>query len=270
MKKLILVTLTAFAASWLLAEVRRDDLPKSPAFVGHKIEIRDDSDATRPAPPPKGLFPPRGKRTPKGNVVLTQAPASAPGPKLPPPAWFPKTELDEPSKIDEFGFKVVVGRFSASEERAKQDLRLAVERAVTDWLAADVATSWKVPAKVLDGMVRDSYTQQITKNLIAPDAKPTPETPELDGLYTLYRSGRKLDFSAGRKARIVAMYRQELANQRLQRLGGGLILALATLAIASGYIKADETTKGYYTNRLRLLAVAGLGAAGAVAYRFWV
>jgi hypothetical protein len=36
----------------------------------------------------------------------------------------------------------------------------------------------------------------------------------------------------------------------------------------SGYIRADEATRGYYTNRLRLAAVAGLGVAGVAAYRF--
>ncbi len=56
----------------------------------------------------------------------------------------------------------------------------------------------------------------------------------------------------------------------MQRLGGGLALALVGLAVLSGYIKADEATKGYYTNRLRLAAAAGLGAAGVVAYRFLV
>ncbi len=66
------------------------------------------------------------------------------------------------------------------------------------------------------------------------------------------------------------MYRQDLATQRMQRLGGGLALALAALAVLSTYIKADEATKGYYTNRLRLVAAAGLGVAGVVAYRLLV
>ena len=48
----------------------------------------------------------------------------------------------------------------------------------------------------------------------------------------------------------------------MQRLGGGLAVALAGLAVLTGYIRTDEATKGYYTNRLRLAAAAGLGAAG--------
>ena len=42
---------------------------------------------------------------------------------------------------------------------------------------------------------------------------------------------------------------------------------LVCLAAVSGYIRADEATKGYYTNRLRMLAAAGVGAAGVVIYQ---
>ena len=39
------------------------------------------------------------------------------------------------------------------------------------------------------------------------------------------------------------------------------------LGAVSGYIRADEATKGYYTRRLRMLAAAGVGAAGVILYR---
>ena len=42
---------------------------------------------------------------------------------------------------------------------------------------------------------------------------------------------------------------------------------LICLAAVSGYIRTDEATKGYYTNRLRMLAAAGVGAAGVVIYQ---
>jgi hypothetical protein len=274
MKKLILVTLTAFAASWLLSEARRDDFskPTRPKVYQPSLVVQDSSDdsgAIRTTPWKKGPGP-RSKRGPAPTQA--QAPAPAALPKTPPPSWFPKTELEEEAsaKTDAFGFRVIVGRVSVSEDRAKLDLRESVERAVSDWIAADVPPSWKVPPEVLDAMVEGAYTQEVTRNLIAPEAKPSSETPGLDGLYTLYRAGQKLNFSPDRHARIVGMYHQVLATQRMQKLGGGLALALVTLAVLSGYIKADEATKGYYTNRLRLVASAGLGVAGAVAYRFLV
>jgi len=206
--------------------------------------------------------------------------ASASQPAKTMPSWFPKSEIEEEAKArpDDFGFRVLVGRVSASGDRARQDLRRTLEREVADWIAADVPTSWKVPARVLDSMAQGTYIQEVTRSLgsSSSDATPEAETPSksegpgLDGLYTLYRAGQKLDFSTSRRAQIVGMYRRDLAAQRMQRLGGGLALALVGLAVLSGYIKADEATKGYYTNRLRLVAAASLGAAGFAAYKFLV
>ena len=50
-------------------------------------------------------------------------------------------------------------------------------------------------------------------------------------------------------------------------LAGLLVFVLICLAAVSGYIRTDEATKGYYTNRLRMLAAAGVGAAGAAIYQ---
>src|SRR5206468_1621904 len=125
-----------------------------------------------------------------------------------------------------------------------------------------------------------SYVQKVTRNLKPRIGEPIPapgpeaesssslEVPDLENLYTLYRAGQQVDFSPARKARIIAAYRKDLATRRMQGMGGGLALALALLAVMSGYIRADEATRGYYTNRLRLAAVAGLGIAGVAAYRY--
>ena len=59
-------------------------------------------------------------------------------------------------------------------------------------------------------------------------------------------------------------------TRRLGFLGSLLALVLIALSALSAYIRADEATKGYYTNRLRLAAAAGLGVAGVAAYRFLV
>ena len=45
---------------------------------------------------------------------------------------------------------------------------------------------------------------------------------------------------------------------------------LACLAIFVTYVRADEATRGYFTNRLRLVALAAAGAAGYAVYRFLV
>ena len=272
MKKLVLVTLLAVAASWLLSEARQPGVDKPVVLVVEDLEVPPPS-LVRPPYPPEPPSPPGSIRTipwRKGDGLAKPAPSAKT-----PPSWFPESEAEQEAKArtDAFGSRVIVGRLSASEDRARRDLRQVVERAVADWIAADVPPSWKVPSGVIDGMSRGSYVQEVTKSLIpaAPEAE-TPsesETPAVDGgLFTLYRAGQKLDFSSSRRAQILQMYRHDLASRRMQRLGGGLALALVGLAVVSGYIKADEATKGYYTNRLRLIAAAGLGVAGVAAYRF--
>ncbi len=62
-------------------------------------------------------------------------------------------------------------------------------------------------------------------------------------------------------------YNRDLVRHRLVTLGGSLGFVLICLAAVSGYIRADEATKGYYTNRLRLLAAAGVGAAGVIVFK---
>jgi hypothetical protein len=92
---------------------------------------------------------------------------------------------------------------------------------------------------------------------------------ELEDVFTLYRAGQKLDFSEGRRAEFVRRYHRDVASERMRRSGAVLAVVLASLALFSAYVRTDEATKGYYTNRLRALAVAGLGTAGAVAYHYW-
>ena len=279
MKKLVLVTLLAVSASWLLSEARQPG-PRRPSSAETR-EFRLVTEAPRvgvqDVPEPA-----RSIRTVpwrKADTARSKRVASGPKAAKPMPPWFPKSEIDEEAKAqpDSSGFRVLVGRLSASEKRAREDLLKAVESEIADWLAADVPTTWKVPSEVIASMAREgTYVQEVTRSLKsfgswdAPEIKSssTPEVAGLDDLYTLYRAGQRLDFSSHRRALILERYRRELAAQRMQRLGGGLALALAALAVLSGYIKADEATKGYYTNRLRLAAAAGLGAAGVVAYRF--
>ena len=283
MKKLIFVTLAAVAASWLVTESRRPgDLP--PDRSNHSrvlVGWTHDDDLPAPPKPPKPPKPPRGFPGKKGDSSRSKVTTVAAAPMIPShqpaPAWFPITEAEEAAKAqpDASGTRTIVGRVSASPDRANQDLRKAVEHAVGDWIAADVPTSWKVPANVLDRMAQEGYVQKVTRTLNVGDPEAKAADPEakssFDGLYTLYRAGQKLDFSDTRRSQIVRMYRQDVASWRMQRLGGGLVLALAGLAALSGYIKADEATKGYYTNRLRAVAAAGLGVAGVptVAYRYF-
>ena len=83
----------------------------------------------------------------------------------------------------------------------------------------------------------------------------------------MYITHLKLDTTPERRAQLVKLYNHELVGRRLINLGGSLAFILMCLAAVSGYIRADEATKGYYTNRLRMLAAAGVGAGGVLIYQ---
>jgi hypothetical protein len=59
---------------------------------------------------------------------------------------------------------------------------------------------------------------------------------------------------------------QELETRsRLLQLGLGGGLALALLGLVLGYCRADRATRGFYSGRLQILALAGVLGAGAIA-----
>ncbi len=289
MKKLLLILLLAVGASWLLAEpsesrdqeATRDAIARVERRPADRLVRLTGQDLPTPAPSTPAQ-PPRGRgRVRRGPTPPPPTPTPAPArpASKPLPAWFPKSEFEEEAKEqpDGSGVRVVVGQLSASEARARADLRKRLVREVADWLAADIPPSWAAPSAAIDRMILGSHVQAVTRT-IAPapapgeadpgaDASATPELAGLDQVYTLFRAGQRLDFSPSSRARFVEMYRRDVASWRMKKLGGGIGLALACLVVLSGYIKADEATKGYYTNRLRLLAAAGLGGAGVAAYQ---
>ncbi len=169
----------------------------------------------------------------------------------------------------------VRGDICATEDRARDDARRALRAQVVKWLEPQVPpavqvgrgpagrliagfhTPWTPPADRVEAMiVGERFEPYISK--VALEDGP---------LYTAVLSA---DFSPARRAELVAMYNRELLQHRLLNLGGALGFVLICLAAISGYIRADEATKGYYTNRLRLLAAAGVGAAGVIVYRMIV
>ena len=91
--------------------------------------------------------------------------------------------------------------------------------------------------------------------------------PIVKDYATIYEAELRVDVSPERRAHLIAAYHRQLVHGRLVFLGGTLAFFLTCLAALSGYIRADEATKGYYTNRLRLLAAAGVGASGVLIYQ---
>jgi hypothetical protein len=144
----------------------------------------------------------------------------------------------------------IAGRLSATEERARADARLQLEREVTEWLTPEVPTQWNPPAPLITGM--------ILKNEIKPIAR---------DYGTVYEATLEADFSTAHRDEIRAAYQRELVARRLTILGGSLGFILVCLAAVAGYIRTDEATKGYYTQWLRAIAAAGVGASGVLIYQ---
>ena len=289
MKKLALIVLLAVVASRFLSErdVRPDHPPVRPFSI--VSAIFDDEPPIPPAPPrPPHRWadapePPdrpeirtfswRDRDREPGRLVDAKSRRrSEPiesrvvvGSSQQAPAWFPQSDEAEKelAKADDSGLLVLVGRLSISEARAKDDLRLTLNRAIGDWLAADAPTDWVPPKKLVDRMVLSTFIQEAAPPKSAVVAG-------LDESYKMYRAGQKLDFSGTRRADFLKHYHRDVASARMKRSAGVIGVVLATLALISIYIRADEATKGYHTNRLRVLVLAGLGVAGVVAYRYWI
>jgi hypothetical protein len=152
------------------------------------------------------------------------------------------------------GYRAIPGDLCATEDRARADARRVLQAKVGEWLAPDVPASWIPPAALLQAMVVET--------------KIDPRVSQRGQEYgPTYAATLTADFSPRRRAELVDAYSRELVKHRLVTLGGSLGFVLICLAAVSGYIRADEATKGYYTNRLRMLAAAGVGAAGVIVYK---
>ena len=146
----------------------------------------------------------------------------------------------------------VAGKISATPERADIQAREALRQLITEWLDPDVPGSWSLPQRELDKLVLGTTRETV---------------PRRDDYGPMYITHLKLDTTPARRDQLVKLFNHELVGRRLINLGGSLAFILMCLAAVSGYIRADEASKGYYTNRLRLLAAAGVGAGGVLIYQ---
>jgi hypothetical protein len=146
----------------------------------------------------------------------------------------------------------LAGQISANTKRADDAARVELRETISAWLEPDVPTSWSLPERELDRLVLE--TKHETKE-------------RKDDLGPMYITHLKLDTTPAHREQLIKLYNRELVGHRLINLGGSLTFILMCLAAVSGYIRADEATKGYYTNRLRMLAAAAVGAGGVLIYQ---
>lgn len=170
------------------------------------------------------------------------------GTVVPDPGRLPGA--DAPATAEPAYLLTVTGRLSATAGRARADARAKLETVLAERLAPEVPRGWRVPPELVDGMIRQTRIEPRTRDY-----------------GTVYEATIQADFSPQRRAEIAQAYHHQEVVKRLVVLGAVLAFVLACLAAVSGYIKADEATKGYYTTRLRVAAVAALAVAGVVVVR---
>ncbi|WP_169978518.1 hypothetical protein [Tautonia rosea] len=187
------------------------------------------------------------------------------------PAWF--LDVSEGAVTprgdfqDDGGPIVAKGRRSYSEERALDDARALLEQTVAEWLAPDIPEGWPLPEEQVESLILDRHVEPIVLDLdrlgVSLASDPEAALPQV-----LYIAAEQAELSPEHREAFLDVYRREVGARRLSVLGGLVGFALSCLAILSLYIRADEATRGYYTRRLRLVALASAGAAGAVISRF--
>lgn len=190
------------------------------------------------------IEPPIAPQPPRAPLAL-RAPKPPKAPKRPKPAPVPPNPVAAEVKPI-----VVAGRLSATEERAVKDARAQLLTKLPGLLESRVPRDWPVPTRFVDEMIRETKVVPVERDY-----------------GTMYQATMLVDVSPPTQERIASTYRHEQVVKRLATLGGLLAFVLICLSTLSGYIRADEATKGYYTNRLRLAAAAGVGVAGTVIYQ---
>jgi hypothetical protein len=229
-----------------------------PATVDVADSAEDDDDAAPPVPP----TPPVAEREQAEGIPVpiipgTRVSEAKPQPPVPPrpktavtkaPKSTPKRPM--PAVTTQRTIRTIDGLISADKARAEAQARRQLSEAVAAWLEPEVPRSWNPPAHLVNSLVLDTQFK--------PEDKP---------YGTMYVANLQYDASPDRRAKLVEVYNRQLVGKRLFTLGGSLSFILICLAAVSGYIRADEATRGYYTNRLRLLAAAGVGAAGVIIYQ---
>jgi hypothetical protein len=78
----------------------------------------------------------------------------------------------------------------------------------------------------------------------------------------MYRAHLRLDLSSKLRQALHESWRGQIVSQRLTMLGAGLGMVTVMLAASAGYFRLNEMTQGQYGGRLKLAALALIGAAG--------
>jgi hypothetical protein len=182
-----------------------------------------------------------------GETALAEAAADEPaGP--PRPAW-----MDEPmGRVgDVYRTRATAGPWMSRTE---------CERELLDVLRGAVATY----ADQLLGEGKGKYVNLPMSYILQHIVRGEWEERRQDTIHTMISLHELLEFDRETNEAIEASYQRAAVEHRLGYLatGGGALLGLLTILFA--YLKLDTLTRGYYTGRLRLTALAAILALTVV------
>jgi hypothetical protein len=182
---------------------------------------------------------------PQSVDVLQQPAASSSA-----PAWVGTTGTRAGNVVTE----VVEGELYATPDDANNDALEKASRLARAYLAqslGDKVHGWEVPAAyVNDATIAARFVEPVQRDY-----------------GTMYRTHLLMELTPEHRLDLEHLWRHQVVRARIGSAVGGLGLIVLVLATAAGYLKLDDATRGYYSGRLKLAALAVLtgGAATVLA-----
>jgi hypothetical protein len=248
------------------AAVTEPNAPALPVAGAHEVEVVVAAPSAPPSSPaaPAAVqarpTPPTAPAAPSAAPVTAAAPQASPasspsadvaGEKL--PAWA-KTEI-----VDEDNRKLVVvqGGFAGTQSEAEHDTLEAARLVLGDAIqrAYPKVGKWLPPAEsVREVAVRLTYVEKIPRKTLSSG------TP-----FIVYRAYKQVELSPAVYSQLLSSWKEEVVPHRLEALAGFAALLTLTFATGAAYFRLDDRTQGRYRGRLKVAAVAVIGAGAAAA-----
>lgn len=153
--------------------------------------------------------------------------------------------------------RTVTGRRYATPQESVDDALRQAAYEARKYLeqAAPRPVRWEVPVSfVQDRLVQDQYVAQVDWEAEGVDSPPFAEP--------MYQAHLLIELTPEKRQTLSQMWQEDVLGQRIRWLAAGSAFVLVLLAALAGYLRLDEATRGYYSGRLKLAAVAVVGVAG--------
>ncbi len=189
--------------------------------------------------------------SPKAATAASATNAEPSGEKL--PEWTKKEIVDETNRK----LVVVQGGFAGTQSEAEQDTLQAARLVLGDAIQRKYPEvgKWLPPVEaVRDAAVRLTYVEKIPRKTLSSG------TP-----FVVYRAYKQVELSPVVYSQLLSSWKGEVVPRRLEVLAGFAALLTLTFATGAAYFRLDDRTQGRYRGRLKVAAVAVIGAGAAAA-----